>query len=502
VGEAIFFRKEFVMSREHRVLILSFLVWLVFCHSVAAEEREVRLLFTGDILLSRNVALELAKRKTSPWIAAGALFRHADLVVGNLEGAVGEASDCLPSNPSSPCFSIAEGSIPLLSSAGFIALSVENNHSDDLGQNGRAATIRALERNELVPLSFDLSPRFFPCVRLTVGMIALNLVPGCDGSCASFPWHALRQKLRTARVLANLVVVTVHWGSELLDWPNRTQIDVSEWLIAHGADLVVGHHPHVIQAPEMIRGRPVFFSLGNHLFDQKYPATKEGLIADCRIHQGSLICQGIVTHTARDSFFPEIAEAKHYDLTPAALQDPIRVSGFMIRPVSGNSGAINEMSLEGVSNDGRRMWKTRPIELVSISTGKLDGKNEYLFTLERHFSPIDGEIGLRPHVYSVTPRGLLARWRGSGLAWPLLDAIILPDDGKFLCGLHRGDSYIDLQPESNQVRVAAYRWNGFGFSGVDDPEVREKCRKCLEMRNRNHESGWKRHVTPSERSRE
>jgi poly-gamma-glutamate synthesis protein (capsule biosynthesis protein) len=292
----------------------------------------------------------------------------------------------------------------------------------------------------------------------------------------------LRQKLRLARNLANLVVVNVHWGSELLDWPNTSQREGAEWLVRHGADLIIGHHPHVVQPPEMIAGKPVFFSLGNHLFDQKYLATKEGLIADCRINRGVLHCQGLTTHTAKNSFFPEPVEVQQYGLQPIRLGESIHVSGLLLRPVNASGSDKGEVRLEGMNN-GKRLWQTRPIRLAAIAAARLDGKSEFLFTLEWHYSPIDGEIGLRPYVYSVTEQGLVARWRGSALAWPLLDAILLADDETILCGLHRGDSFIDLQPGSKRVRVAAYRWNGFGFSGVDDSAVNEKCRQCLEMDN-------------------
>jgi poly-gamma-glutamate synthesis protein (capsule biosynthesis protein) len=75
--------------------------------------------------------------------------------------------------------------------------------------------------------------------------------------------------MRLARSLAELVVVYIHWGSELLDWPNTGQREAAGWLIQNGADVIVGHHPHVVQTPECVRGRPVFFSLGNHVFDQR-----------------------------------------------------------------------------------------------------------------------------------------------------------------------------------------------------------------------------------------
>jgi hypothetical protein len=104
-------------------------------------------------------------------------------------------------------------------------------------------------------------------------------------------WFSLLQQR------ASLVFVSIHWGNELMEWPSDLQRREATWLIGQGADLILGHHPHVIQRPECVSGRPVFFSLGNHLFDQASPKTKEGIIADCRIRGGRLHSQAIRTHT-------------------------------------------------------------------------------------------------------------------------------------------------------------------------------------------------------------
>ncbi|MGA7808212.1 hypothetical protein [Bradyrhizobium sp.] len=97
-------------------------------------------------------------------------------------------------------------------------------------------------------------------------------------------------------------------------------------------------------------------------------------------------------------------------------------------------------------------------------------------------SPIDDEDGRRPYVYEVTAHGLVARWRGSALAWPLLDATPITDStGRaYLCALHRGDSFImiekaDAQPAPSPVRTQVYACNGFGFSGVADGDLATRC---------------------------
>lgn len=106
-----------------------------------------------------------------------------------------------------------------------------------------------------------------------------------------------------------------------------------------------------------------------------------------------------------------------------------------------------------------------------------EGHAELLFTLEAHASPLDGRVAPRPYVYGVSARGLTAKWRGSGLAWPLIDAIVLPSG--LLCALHEDGSFLApraMPAESERARrIALYRWNGFGFTGVDDASERSRC---------------------------
>jgi len=441
----------------------SLLIGVGLCAALAcAGEDEARLLFTGDILLTREVKREIDRTGRFPWEPFADLLHRADWVAGNLEGAVGDARHCLPTSTASPCFAIPPGMIPMLSRAGFRAIGIANNHAFDLGAAGHEATRQALTATGIEALAWEDSPHFVDVGSYTVAVITLSTVPARDGSRAEIPSIEVRQKLRLARNLADAVVVFIHWGSELLDWPDAEQRRDAGWLVHNGADLVIGHHPHVVQEPECIAGRPVFFSLGNHLFDQKYPATKRGLIADCRIQGGVLHCGAIGTATPAGSSFPQLDAAVPTPSCDVRLRPPAPLNGFTLR-------AVNGYVIEG-SRSGARTWHSRALPLLSAEAGP-----GYLLTLERHPSTLDGEDGVRPYVYDVTDRGLVARWRGSALAWPLLDAAFLPDSNGVLCGLHRRDSFLVLQPASTGTRTAAYRWNGFGFSGVDNAEVAARC---------------------------
>ena len=448
--------------------------------AAAAAETGPRLLFAGDVLLSRQVSQELASTGRSPFAGVAKLFRQRDLVLANLEGAVGAEEACLPGK--GPCFPIAPGQLALLSRAGLTALGLANNHSRDLGEEGLEATRARLVDEGLLALDFERSPRF---VRLgkpgtkdavTVALVALSLVKGRDGTVNEVPSVEAAQRLRLARRLADLVVVSVHWGEELLEWPSAAQRTAAEWLVANGASLVVGHHPHVVQPPECVAGRPVFFSLGNLLFDQRYSSSKEGLLADCRVEGGALACRGIPTETPLRSSFPRLASRPEPAFSAiegcrVPLATPFEVAGITLRPVDRGDG----LALQG-SRGGKVLFTTRAVRSLSLESGRLAGQEgeELLFALERHPSPLDGEDGVRPYVYAVGPDGLAARWRGSGLAWPLVDARLLPG-GRLLCALHRGDSYLVPGPGAEKLHAEVYRWNGFGFSSVGDESAGAAC---------------------------
>lgn len=468
------------MSRTGAFLALV----LVLGAAARAQDRpsgEVRLLFTGDILLSRQVQRELERRKVSPWAAMAELFQHADWVGGNFEGAVGPASGCLPS--ANPCFAAPESSIELIRQAGFRALTIENNHAGDLGAAAREQTLAAFRESGILALDFDSSPQFLRFGNTTVGLVAIATVKGADGRAQRIPSIEVAQKLRLASALANLVVVSIHWGTELLDWPSAAQREQAAWLVAHGAGLILGHHPHVVQAPACIGGHPVFFSLGNHVFDQKYPETKAGLIADCRISGRRLRCSGIPTHTDPGTSMPELVQRPRGAVDSLASCAPelgagLQIGGTTIKPEPWAPGQPSEgLVLDGWKN-GELKWRSRRQRLVALEAAPLAGRDHdlLLFTLERHASPIDHEVGIRPYVYAVGAHGLIAQWRGSALAWPLLDAVV--DRDGTLCALHRGDSFVALDPSQATTRVARYRWNGFGFTGGEGQPA-DKCERLF-----------------------
>jgi poly-gamma-glutamate synthesis protein (capsule biosynthesis protein) len=76
----------------------------------------------------------------------------------------------------------------------------------------------------------------------------------------------------------DFTIINIHWGTEYEHQFNKLQKEIAHELVDAGADIIIGHHPHVVQGMEMYQGKPIFYSLGNFVFDQYFsPDTQEGL---------------------------------------------------------------------------------------------------------------------------------------------------------------------------------------------------------------------------------
>jgi hypothetical protein len=198
-----------------------------------------------------------------------------DVVLGNLEGTLstGGASKCGPDSTACFAFQTPPKYSRWLSQAGFTVMNLANNHAYDFGSDGLRQTIAALDR---VGLSHTGRPGQVTVQR--VGDLRVALV-----GFASYPWAApltdipaAKRLVRKASRLADVVVVTMHAGAEGRDrqhvspgvetflGENRGDvIRFSHAVVDAGADLVVGHGPHVMRGMEWYKRRLIAYSLGN-----------------------------------------------------------------------------------------------------------------------------------------------------------------------------------------------------------------------------------------------
>ncbi len=216
-------------------------------------------------MLGRGVAQALdgdwesALARVQPWLAG------ADWAFANLESPL-TAERERPAEPSQGAYDLrapAEA-VAALCAVGFDVVSLANNHALDAGEAGLAQTIAMLDRAGIVGLGAYQALEF-------PGGWLLAL----DDSVAPLDLPVAVQQVERAAEEGGAVLVSIHWGGEYQAAPGPRQRMLARTLVAAGADVIVGHGPHVLQPVEWVDGALVAYSLGNFLFDQLYPV-------DCR----------------------------------------------------------------------------------------------------------------------------------------------------------------------------------------------------------------------------
>ena len=152
-------------------------------------------------------------------------------------------------------------------------VTIANNHARDYGDRGLEDTIRAL--SPYVAVSGYARQPIVTVKGVKIGF-ASNLGWSFDASQKTFVTDAIAH-LRAQG--AQIIVFNYHWGEERQYKSNATQRAIAHYCIDSGADLVIGHHPHVVQEVETYRGKQIAYSLGNLSFGgNRNPTDKNGLI--------------------------------------------------------------------------------------------------------------------------------------------------------------------------------------------------------------------------------
>lgn len=235
------------------------------------------IIFTGDVLLARNIEqLVRSRGNTYPFLHVQSIFSDAKTVIGNFESAILKNHIATPAYVMT--FSTDAQLLPLLPEAGFTHMSLANNHSYDYGEDTFINTVTELAAHQVLPFG---NPRnastslttTFASGDFTIGLLALNQV------FMNMDWEAITQALHQLSEKSDYQVAYVHWGDEYVLKHNAVQEEIAHKLIDSGIDAVVGHHPHVTQDIQIYNGAPIFYSLGNFLFDQYFSVdVQQGLV--------------------------------------------------------------------------------------------------------------------------------------------------------------------------------------------------------------------------------
>lgn len=231
-------------------------------------------LFLGDVMLGRNVEFLSDSNGVEYSTASIATELPAtDAVVANFESAM--ASPHRRTRAYTTQFSTASTMLPALLALGVTHASLANNHALDFGVTGYNHTITELSQIGITPFGH---PDTIGTSSVTIldgpqriGMIGINTVFSVPDV------EQLRLQVAELQTSTDVQVAYIHWGDEYIPVHNQAQENFARELVAMGIDVIIGHHPHVVQDIDIIDGVLVFYSLGNFIFDQYFStAVQEG----------------------------------------------------------------------------------------------------------------------------------------------------------------------------------------------------------------------------------
>ncbi len=261
----------------------------------AQDSSTISLQFFGDIMLDRNVAVAMGKNRLAYLFddiknPGEHLFGGTDILVANLEGPF-----ALKRVPTSK--SIAFRFDPVLAQDlkdyGFTGFNLANNHSYDMGRANVQFTRETLQKAGLGYFGDELNEgtdyTWYWTSPTSSGQTVTIAFLGFHNTYHNVDFKKAEAALKDAQAKAQYVIVNIHAGEEYHRNSTKKQQDLAHWLVDHGADAVIGHHPHVVEEMEIYKDKPIFYSLGNFIFDQYFSNdTQEGFSVGMTLASGKV----------------------------------------------------------------------------------------------------------------------------------------------------------------------------------------------------------------------
>jgi poly-gamma-glutamate synthesis protein (capsule biosynthesis protein) len=255
-----------------------------------ADSSVVSLQFFGDIMLDRNVAKVMGASGTAyifEHIAGegNGLDPRIDLTIANNEGPYAPAR---VKTSKSIAFRFDPKYATELKNAGFDVVSLANNHTLDMGWKNVDFTHQTLAAAGVGHFGDQLrESKDFTYVTTTRGQTMAFV--GFNNTDHVLDLKKVSAVIDDARMRASTTIVMMHWGEEYKRISNLNQRTFARFLVDEGVDVVIGAHPHVVQEAEIYKGKPIFYSLGNFVFDQYFSNdTQEGLSIGLILKQGNV----------------------------------------------------------------------------------------------------------------------------------------------------------------------------------------------------------------------
>ena len=221
----------------------------------------------GDCILGTDEYFDYDSSLTNYYYMYGAdyffqnvrdIFEADDLTIANMEGTLTESEE---REDKTFAFKGSAEMAQILTSGGVETCNTANNHSHDYGEQSYLDTLDALEAVGLTHFGYD-DVITMDVKGVKVGLTGIYELD--DHLEREAQLRANMQKLKDEK--SDLIIVIFHWGNELEEAPDSNQTTLGRLAVDLGADLVCGHHPHILQGIETYKGKKIVYSLGNFCF--------------------------------------------------------------------------------------------------------------------------------------------------------------------------------------------------------------------------------------------
>ncbi len=326
-------------------LILGWL-WLTAPSTVVGDTASVTVLAVGDIMLGASMEPSIKQYGPDhPFQATAGIIRSADIAIGNLEAPFGTEGRPFKKRFT---FLVPPSYAGALARAGFDVVAMANNHMMDYGSEPLLETIRILDSLGIAysgagrNLAQARRPAIVERNGLKVAFLSYSKVHPAEfwatakrAGTAPGEKTYIAEDVAAAKKQADLVVVSFHWGAELMDTPKSYQRELARLAIDSGADLILGHHPHILQGLEVYKGKLIAYSLGNFAFGSRSRKCTESIILEVDLSPNGLREARIVplsVDNLKTGFQPTVVTGKEGRAVLENLRRLSKLLGFDFEP--------------------------------------------------------------------------------------------------------------------------------------------------------------------------
>ena len=264
------------------------------------------------------------------------VFEADDLTIVNFEGTL---TDSTTREDKQFAFKADKSYAEILTDGFVEAANLANNHSKDYGEQSYNDTMDALDEAGITNFGYD-RVAIKKVKGIKVGLVGTYVL--ADGLGVKDSMEKNIQDLKDEG--AQVIIASFHWGEEKAEYPNDVQVELAHAAIDAGADLVLGHHPHVLQGIEQYKGKNIVYSLGNFCFGgNMYPSDMDTYFQQTFTLKGGKLQEDNVTNIIPCSI-SSVEDYNNYQPTPAAGEKETEILNKITQRSQGLSNENTEES--------------------------------------------------------------------------------------------------------------------------------------------------------------